>query len=260
MSSDSKKRVVVVTGAGSGIGRAIVQAFAELGDRVHALDLIGESAKQTADQLSEYHVVPHAGDVSVYDDIAGVMGAAAADGGRVDVVVAAAGVYDGYAGIEDATADLWNRIIGVNLTGTFNTHRAAVPFMKSFGGRLIAIGSIGGTRGAPDGIAYAASKSGLDGMNRRLSLDVAEYGITANVIAPGLIDTPIRETSLQHVGHLYPAEKRRTIPQDVLEWLVPLRRAGQPSEIAATAAFLASEGAAYITGQTLYVDGGWTAQ
>jgi NAD(P)-dependent dehydrogenase (short-subunit alcohol dehydrogenase family) len=110
------------------------------------------------------------------------------------------------------------------------------------------------------GLAYVASKAGLEGMNRRMALDVAGRGITANVICPGWIDTSIHATSKEHVGHLYPAEKKYGVPKEVMDWMVPAQRGGQPEEIAATAVFLASDAAGYITGQSLAVDGGWTAR
>ncbi|GAA4013565.1 SDR family NAD(P)-dependent oxidoreductase [Streptomyces plumbiresistens] len=253
-------RAVIVTGAGSGIGRAITAAFALQGDAVHALDISEEAAKETAAQLAEYDVHPHVGDVSRFEDVERVVNAAVEAHGGLDVMVSAAGVYDGYAGIDDTSVELWERVLSINLTGVFNAHRAAVPAMRPTGGRLITIGSIGGSRGAADGLAYAASKAGLEGMNRRLALDVAERGITANIVAPGAIDTPIRETSKRTIGHLHPEHKRRTLPPDILDWLIPVRRFGRPEEIASTVLFLASEAADYITGQSIVVDGGWTAQ
>lgn len=260
-SASRTPRVVLVTGAGSGIGRAIVEAFARLGDVVYALDISGDAVGETAAQLEDHHVVPITGDISKYDDVARAVGAATSEHGRFDVLVSAAGIYDGYAGIDDTSSELWDRVLSVNLTGAFNACRAAVAAMDpEAGGRLITIGSIGGTRGAADGLAYAASKAGLDGMNRRLALDVAGRRITANVIAPGAVETNIRETSNAHVGHLYPAEQRRRIPKEVLPWLTPIDGYAQPSEIAELAVFLASDAARYITGQSIFIDGGWTAQ
>jgi NAD(P)-dependent dehydrogenase (short-subunit alcohol dehydrogenase family) len=254
-------RAVVVTGGGSGIGRAIVEAFAVQGDTVYAFDISEAGVKETAAQLSEYDVRPHTGDVSQYEDLEGVVDAAAREhGGHIDVMVAAAGVYDAYAGIEDTSAELWNRVLSINLTGVFNAHRAAARVIRHGTGRLITIGSIGAIRGAADGLAYAASKGGLEGMNHRLAVDVAEYGVTANIVAPGAVTTSIAATSREIVGHLHPGQKRRTLPPDIFDWLIPLKRSGRPAEIASVVHFLAGEGASYITGQTIVVDGGWTAQ
>jgi NAD(P)-dependent dehydrogenase (short-subunit alcohol dehydrogenase family) len=253
-------RVVVVTGAGSGIGRAIVAAFAEMGDRVYAVDISQEGVAETAALLSDFDVRPHVGDVSVYEDMEKVVDTAAdANGGHVDVMVSAAGVFDDYAGIDDTSPELWERVISINLTGSFFAHRAAARVIRPGSGRLITIGSIGGSRGAADGLAYAASKAGLEGMNRRLALDVADKSVTANVVAPGAVKTAIATNSKQIVGHLHPAQKRRTLPKEVMDYLIALGRAADPSEIASVVVFLASEGASYITGQTVTVDGGWTA-
>jgi NAD(P)-dependent dehydrogenase (short-subunit alcohol dehydrogenase family) len=257
----STGRAVVVTGGGSGIGRAIVRAFAEQGDCVYAVDISEASAKQTAAELAQYDVQPAMGDVSRYEDIERVVDeAAAAHDGHIDVMVAAAGVYDDYAGIYDTSSELWDRVIAINLTGVFNAHRAAARVIRHNTGRLITIGSIGAIRGAADGLAYAASKGGLEGMNHRLALDAAEINVTANIVAPGLITTSIARTSKEILGHLHPEHKRRTIEPDILKWLVPLGRPGKPSEIASVVTFLASEGASYLTGQTIVVDGGWVAQ
>jgi NAD(P)-dependent dehydrogenase (short-subunit alcohol dehydrogenase family) len=254
-------RAVVVTGAGSGIGRASAAAFAALGDAVYALDLSEDAARETASQLDGHGVQPFGGDVSNYAEVERVVEAAVAEHGRLDVMVSAAGVYDAYAGIDDTSPELWERVLSVNLTGAFNACRAAVRGMRRpGGGRLITVGSIGAARGAADGLAYCASKAGLEGMNRRLALDVAERGITANVICPGAITTAIRETSRRQVGHLYPAEQRTSIPPEVMDWIIPIKRFGQAEEIAGVAVFLASDAASYITGQTITIDGGWTAQ
>src|SRR6516164_9478291 len=108
---------VVVTGAGSGIGRAIAAAFAALGDAVYALDISDDAALETATQLAGHDVKPFGGDVSNYSEIERVVEAAAGEHGRVDIMVSAAGVYDSYAGIDDTSPELWERILAVNLTG-----------------------------------------------------------------------------------------------------------------------------------------------
>ncbi|MUL50156.1 SDR family oxidoreductase [Mycobacterium sp. CBMA293] len=253
-------RTVVVTGAGSGIGRAIVREFAVQGDVVFAFDISEVGVNATCSELGEHDVRPFVGDVSVVGDVDAVVGAAAeAGGGHLDVMVSAAGVYDDYAGIDDTSPELWDRLISINLTGAFYAHRAAARVVRPRTGRLITIGSIGGSRGAADGLAYAASKAGIEGMNRRLALDVAARGVTANVVAPGAVNTSITTTSKAIVGHLHPKVKQRTLPKEVFDYLVALGRSAEPSEIASVVGFLAGPGASYITGQTITVDGGWSA-
>ncbi|MGD6741770.1 SDR family NAD(P)-dependent oxidoreductase [Streptomyces sp. BH106] len=254
-------RSAVVTGAGSGIGRAITVALSGNGYRVHALDVDETAVKTTQESAAQDAVVAHVADVSRYEQVEAVVRAAAEETGRLDLLVNAAGVYDGYAGIDDTSPELWRRVVDINLTGAFNGCSAAVAAMpEPGGGRIVTIGSIGAVRGAADGLAYCASKAGLEGMNRRLAVDVAARGITSNVIAPGSTQTPIAQTSQRLVGDLYPAEKKGGLPPAVGKWLVPAGRPAAPEEIAELAVFLASDQAAYITGQVITIDGGWTAQ
>jgi 3-oxoacyl-[acyl-carrier protein] reductase len=255
------ERSVVVTGAGSGIGRAIARAFAAKGDVVHVIDISAESVEDTTNAISG-HVEGHVADVSVLADVERIVQTAAFKaGGRLDVFVNAAGVFENYAGIDNITAELWDRVIKINLTGCFNGCKAAVAAMpEPGGGRIITIGSIAAYRGGADGLAYCASKAALLGLNRRLSIEVARRGITSNVICPGATETPIRETSAEVLGDLFPTEQRLGQPPEVREWLIPAGRAASPDEIAALAMFLGSDAAGYITGQAICIDGGWTAQ
>jgi NAD(P)-dependent dehydrogenase (short-subunit alcohol dehydrogenase family) len=128
---NKNNRTIVVTGAGSGIGRAIVRNFAEQGDSVLAFDISEAGVNETRVELRDYDVRPFVGDISVSEDIEAVVAAAAkAGGGYLDVMVSAAGVYDDYAGIEDTSRELWDRLISINLTGTFNAQRAAAAVIR----------------------------------------------------------------------------------------------------------------------------------
>jgi len=260
-------RVVAITGAGSGIGRAIAEAFVQAGDRVHLGDV---SESRLADAASAIGVrgavTTHAFDVSdqaamerfvaAADGDAGVQ----PDGGGLSVFVNCAGVFDGYAGIDETTPELWRRIIDVNLTGCFHGCRAAAPVLvRRGGGRIVNIGSVAGRHGGADGLAYAASKAGIEGMTRRLAIDVARHGVTANVIAPGVIRTDIRANSAEVLGELVDVDRGVGTSSEKMDWLIPVGRPGRADEVAATALFLASDDAAYITGQVIYVDGGWDA-
>ena len=127
------------------------------------------------------------------------------------------------------------------------------------GGRIVNIGSVAGRHGGADGLAYAASKAGIEGMTRRLAIDVARHGVTANVIAPGVIRTDIRANSAEVLGDLVDVDRGVGTSSEKMDWLIPVGRPGRPDEVAAVALFLAGDEAAYITGQVLYVDGGWDA-
>jgi 3-oxoacyl-[acyl-carrier protein] reductase len=255
------ERSVVVTGAGSGIGRGIAEAFAARGDFVHLVDISAESVDRVATEIGGDRVRGHVADVSVLSEISEVVSEAAARSGRLDVLVNAAGVFDGYAGIDDTSPELWDRVMRINVTGCFNGCKAAVAAMpQPGGGRIVTIGSIAAFRGGADGLAYCTSKAALLGMHRRIAVEVASRGITANVICPGATDTAIRETSEQVLGDLFPQEKRVGQPPEVRKWIIPAGRSASPAEMAALAIFLSSEDAGYITGQAICIDGGWTAQ
>lgn len=250
---------MAITGAGSGIGRAIAEAFAAAGDRVLACDISRERLDDTLARLGDGawgDVV----DVSDADALSAFLGRSGEHGG-LDVLVNNAGVFDGYAGIEETTHALWDRIISINLTGCFNGCKIATELMRPRGrGRIVNVGSIASYRGAADGLAYTASKAGLLGLTRRLAFDVGPYGITANVICPGTIATDIRANSAEILGSASVEMNRGVgvgLSKEMLDFLIPVRRKGTVEEVAAVAIFLASDGAAYINGETIAVDGGW---
>ncbi|WP_309066234.1 SDR family NAD(P)-dependent oxidoreductase [Microbacterium sp.] len=251
-------RNVAITGAGSGIGLAIAQAFAEYGDRVHIAD-ISAARLEAAQQAIGSDIRTTVADVTDPDAVRSFVESAGADGG-LDVFVSNAGIFDGYAGIDETTPTLWDRIIGVNLTGAFYGVKAASDLMiPQRRGRIIIIGSVAGQRGAADGLAYAASKAGLEGMNRRLAIDLAPHGITSNVVAPGVIKTDIRANSAEQLQGIVDVNRGVGATSDMMDAFVPAGRSGEPREIADVVRFLADDSASYLTGQVISVDGGWTA-
>ena len=257
------KKKVVVTGSGSGIGQGIAQAFLDQGHVVYASDISEARLEESKKNLQNTeNLRTHVADVSNHDELTRLAERVLAEGGSIDVWVNCAGIFDGYADVLETTPDLWQKILDINLSGAFYGCRVAADAMiKQKSGRIITIGSVAGQRGAADGIAYAASKAGIEGMTRRLAVDVARHGITANVIAPGVIKTNLRTTSQEILGDLTPSQERGigTSSKEFLDALIPAQRAGEISEIAAVATFLGSEGAAYVNGQVIAVDGGWTA-
>ncbi|MFM9282440.1 SDR family NAD(P)-dependent oxidoreductase [Paenibacillus jiagnxiensis] len=254
-------RNIVITGAGSGIGAATAQAFAESGDRVHLLDISQERLDEISADLP--HVTTHLIDVADARKVREVIESIDKEFGSIDVLVSNAGIFDGLAGIQETTYELWDKIISVNLTGAFNVIKPVSEVMvRQKSGRIITISSIAATRTSPDGLSYDASKAGLEGMTRRLAVDLGSYGITANSVAPGVINTSILATSRELLGDLISAESGEDNDESnasYLDTVVPARRGGQPSEVAATIHFLSSPGAAYINGEVIHVDGGWIA-
>lgn len=253
-------RTVVVTGAGSGLGQAIAEAFADNGDTVFLCDIAGDRVEAAARAIGP---AAHAGVVDVVDFAAveGFLARALEETGQLDVLVNNAGVFDGLAGIQETSIELWRRVVDINLTGCFHGCKAAAAVMVGHGsGRIINIGSVASHRGGPDGLAYTAAKAGLIGLTRRLAVDLARHDITANVICPGAFPTGIRENSAQILGSTSAAMSASALAsEEVFNWQVPARRRGKLEELAATAVFLASEGAAYINGESIAVDGGWLA-
>lgn len=255
-------RTVIITGAGSGIGAGIARAFVEAGDRVHLLDISDERASAVASELAAPELtVARQLDVTDADAVTALVDEICAEAGSIDVLVSNAGVFDSCASVQTTSHELWRRVIDINLTGAFNVIKPVAEAMIANGaGRIIGIGSIAGQRALPDGLAYCTSKAALEGMFRRLAFDVGPHGITANLIAPGVIRSSIRANSTEILGDIAPdANVGVGVNADLMDLLIPARRAGQPSEIAALAVFLASDAAGYINGDVIHVDGGWIA-
>lgn len=252
-----------MTGAGSGIGRGIVEALLAADYTVWATDLSEERLRETETDLPDTAQlrtqVVDVTDIAALERLAENI---VAEGGSLDVWVNSAGIFDGYADVLETSPELWSKVLAINLSGSFYGSRVAAQHMtEQKSGRIITVGSVAGQRGAADGISYAASKAGIEGMTRRLAVDVGPSGVTANVVAPGVIRTNLRATSEEILGDLVSSQQRGigVSSPELLDFLIPAKRSGLISEVAAVVVFLASEGAGYVNGQVLAVDGGWTA-
>jgi NAD(P)-dependent dehydrogenase (short-subunit alcohol dehydrogenase family) len=241
-------RVAVVTGGASGIGLGIAQRFVAEGRRVAILDNNGAAADSAARELRAGGGEARAVEVDVADraSVHAAFERVRAELGPVEILVTSAGI-ESFDSLLDITPETWDRILAVNLTGTFTCVQAAVADMLAAGwGRIVTIASSSAQSGAPRMTHYAASKGGVIGLTKALAVELARSGITVNTIPPSLVDTPM---SRQAAPEDFPGV-------DVVGPMIPLGRAGTPADIAAACSFLCSDGAGYITGQVIGVNGG----
>ena len=251
---DMNGRVALITGASSGIGRATAEAFAANGARVvvaarredDLATLVGEiearGGKATAVRT----------DVSVAKDVERMVAHAIETFGRLDYAVNNAGVEGQWASISDLPEEEWDRVLDINLKGTFLClkYQSRAMLAGGHGGAIVNVGSINSFLGFASGSAYVASKHGMIGLTTSVSAELAPQGIRVNLICPGIVDTPMHRRARGLIGDgLY---------DQVLQQSVHLRRAARPEEIARSIVFLCSEEASYITGTTLTPDGGFT--
>jgi NAD(P)-dependent dehydrogenase (short-subunit alcohol dehydrogenase family) len=253
----------IVTGGGSGIGRAIASVLARDGVYTVVVDLLPDGGTQTVEAIikSGGRATFLQADVSDWDEVDGIFGKVRAQLGAVGIVVNAAGILDGYAPADEMGATLWSRVIGINLSGTFFACKRALEEMVPAGrGRIINLASVAGVSGAGGGPAYVASKHGVVGLTRQLAVTYADRGVTVNAICPGAVSTGLRANSTEILGPDAPIMRGVGGDDSLVTAVTPAGRRGTVDEIAAAARFLASEDAAYITGHTLVIDGGWTAR
>lgn len=241
-------QVALITGAGRGIGKAIALRFAREGADIAVIDLNGEWAQAAGEEIRVLgrRVFVKTADVSDHDQIQTTVREAAAALGKLDIVVNNAGIGKAQPFLE-ITKENWERHLHIHLFGTFYCAQAAAREMaKQKYGRIVNIASIAGLIGPIDLAPYGAAKAGIIGLTRAAALDLADYGITVNAIAPGPIDTELLRT--------WPADALRERAQHM-----PIARLGKVEEIAHAALFLASPDSGFITGTVLAVDGGSVA-
>jgi 2-hydroxycyclohexanecarboxyl-CoA dehydrogenase len=243
-------RVAVVTGGGSGMGRAICHHLARQGRKVAVLDINGDGADEVAKEVQNEGGTALGARVDVSDRAAidAALDEVRTAFGPIAIMVTSAGI-EGFEDFLDIDAAAWDRMIAVNLTGTFHCLQAAVPDMIEAGwGRIVTISSSSAQSGTRRMSHYVASKGGVIALTKALALDLAPKGITVNTIPPGVIDTPMMRR---------PIESGAMASMDQVLARAPLGRAGTPDDIAVACAFLCSEEAGYITGQQINVNGGW---
>jgi NAD(P)-dependent dehydrogenase (short-subunit alcohol dehydrogenase family) len=244
-------RIAIVTGAGSGMGRAMAQEFVAEGAKVLALDVRKSAVDETVSIVGQPDkVVAFECDVSNEQSVKAAVAEAIKLWGRVDIVCNNAGILDDYATGEDTSTELWNRILGVNLSGPFFVCREVLPIMVKQGkGVIINTASISSFIAGGGGAAYTSSKHAVLGLTRQLAFEYGRKGVRVNAICPGPIHTGMTD-------YLLTPEGRNEHVDAIIEAL-PAGRWGKPVEIARLAVYLASDDADFVHGSAYVMDGGW---
>lgn len=248
-----KDKVVILTGASSGIGEATALRFAEEGAKVIIVARSEDKLNAISDKAKEFpgEVIAIAGDVSKQEDVEKLVNKTIDTYGRIDVLVNNAGVLDNYLSADNMTDEIWDRVFDINVTGPMRLIREVLKHMvKENKGNIINTASVGGLYGGRGGMAYVASKHALVGMTKHIGFMFQDKGIRCNAVAPGSIATEI-------------GNKVKESNMDVLNKLMKgfelYPETGEPQEIANVMLFLASDDSSFVNGTTIVADGGWTA-
>ena len=248
-----KERVAVVTGGGGAIGRAICLRLAEEGCKLGVFDIDGETAAETSRLIGEAGGAAFSHQVDIADRVA--VGRAVAnmesEAGPIDILVNNAG-WDRFRNFLDTDPELWEKVIAINLRGPINMHHAVLPGMaERRAGRVVNIASDAGRVGSSGEAVYSACKGGIIAFTKTMAREMARRAVTLNVVSPGPTETPLLHSLLAE------GEAGQKV-HEALKRAIPMKRLGQPDDIPGAVAFLASDDAAYITGQVISVSGGLT--
>jgi 3-oxoacyl-[acyl-carrier protein] reductase len=251
MTKRFKDKVAYITGGSRGIGRGIAKLFAEEGAKVGIVDVNEEALKETAQEFTEkgYEVYTKVVDVVQAHEVEESMEEVASRFGSLDILVNNAGIIRDNL-LFKMTDDDWDQVMNVHLKGAFHATRSAQKHMvKNKFGRVINISSTSalGNRGQAN---YATAKAGIQGFTKTLAIELGKYGITANAIAPGFIETDMTKATAERIGISFDEMVRLSVEQ------IPVGRSGKPSDIANAVAFFADENSGFVNGQVIYVAGG----
>jgi len=247
---DLRDEVAIVTGGSQGLGKEIARALAQHGAtavlasrNLEKLDAVAHEILQAGGKAEAVRC-----DISKFADVQNLVGRVIGSFSKIDILINNAGMNVPPRPLVDFPEEDWQRIIDTNLKGTYYCCKAVCPeMMRQKKGRIINISSIAGTVGFPGMGPYGAAKAGIIQLTKVLALELADYNITVNGIAPGFFDTPLRDNLRRN--------------KKLLDWTLertPMRRCGSPQELTGLAVLLSSEASSYITGQTICIDGGWT--
>jgi len=260
-----KNRLALVTGAGSGLGRAIAEALAARGAVVGVIDIDEAAARATAQSIASRgeRASAYRADMSKSAEVDAAVSAAVREHGALEIMINNAGILDGYFSVDEMDESLWRRVIDIDLTSVFlGSKRALAEMLPRGRGRIVNMASVAGLNGTGGGAAYIAAKHGVVGLTRQMAVAYASRGITVNCVCPGAIPTGLRQNSQQVLGPGAPDMSGRgvAVNDDQVRALIPAGKRGTVDDIAAAVCFLASDEAGYINGHSLVVDGGWRAK
>jgi NAD(P)-dependent dehydrogenase (short-subunit alcohol dehydrogenase family) len=253
MAGRVENKVALITGGGSGIGRATALLFGREGAKVMVADYDPEGGEHTVKTIKETGgaAVFHAADVSNPQDVDGLMHKVVETYGRLDCAFNNAGIEGQGGETPECSLDNWNRVIAINLTGVFLCMKYEIPLMlKHGGGSIVNTASAAGLVGLAGGSAYVAAKHGVAGLTKTAALEFAQKGIRVNAVCPGFIRTPMVERVLD----------KGTISEEQIFASEPMHRMGKPEEIAEAVLWLCSDASSFVTGLPMPVDGGYVAQ
>jgi NAD(P)-dependent dehydrogenase (short-subunit alcohol dehydrogenase family) len=252
----SENKVVIITGAAMGLGLAAAKELAARGFHLTLVDYNEKSLeaakKEIADEFGSVKLLTVVADVSQEDAVKHYVDETVKTFGRIDGLYNNAGIEGRQAGMTEYDVDIFKKVIDINLMGVYYGMRHVLPVMQRQNyGRIVNVASVGGIRGVLNQVAYVASKHAVSGMTKNAALEYGRYGITTNAIAPGAILTPMVEEAFRQVNPNDPKAAETEYAQRN-----PVKRLGLPQEVAKVVAFLLSEDASYVNGQTIAIDGG----
>ena len=251
-----KEKTAIITGAGSGIGRATALLFAREGARVLVADIDSAAAMRVVTEIVDLggQAEPQTADVSCEGDVQQMVARTLKQWDRLDILVNNAASFH-HVRVEEATRADWDKVLAVNVLGTSFCSRYAVEAMKTQGsGAIVNVASINGLIAMPDWLTYNASKAAVIEMSKSMAMDLGAFNIRTNCVCPGVTDTPALQRAIAELGV--------TVEEVIKGYIEPrcfIKRFGLPEEVAPAILFLASDEASYVTGTTLVVDGGFTA-
>jgi len=244
-----KDKVVIVTGAGSGIGKATAIHFAKHGAIVIVSDIDLESAQKVVDgiKLNEGKATVNKCNVTTFEEVENLINSTVKEYGKLDVIVNNAGIGPNLLRTDKSTLEDWNRVIAVNQTGVFYCMKLALKQMlKQGGGNIVNIASLAGLKASPNNISYSASKFAVVGMTKSAAMEYATKNIRVNAVCPGYTESALLDQLLETKPEM----------DAILKSVIPIKRYGKAAEIAEAVVWLASDSTKFITGQTITLDGG----